>query len=116
MKAKLTLPMPPTVNHYYGRSKTGIPYLTKKAKGYRHDVAVIVNNEGHRGKFGRQRLGVCVTLFFASGGDIDNRMKPLLDALEEANLFHNDRQIDDLRIIRGHRVKGGRCEVTIWRM
>lgn len=113
-KVKLTLPMPPTINHYYGQTKTGLKYLTKKAKGFRHDVAIIVNNAGYRGHFQKKRLAVRVDLHFSSGGDVDNRSKPLLDALEHADLFVNDRQVDDLRLVRGHRVSGGRCVVTIW--
>lgn len=117
MKVELTLPMPPTVNNYYGIVPgTQKRYLTKKAKAFRHDVAIIVAQEGLRGHFGKAKLAMRVDLNFAAAGDCDNRNKPLLDALEEAFLYENDRQIKDLRIVIGHQVKGGRCKVTIWEM
>lgn len=114
---KLELPAPPTINHYYGRSRNSRAfYLTKGAKIYRHEVAVLVNNAGVRGRFGRGRIAVRVDLHLSHGGDLDNRLKPLLDALEYAEVFTNDRQIDDLRVVRGHPVVGGRCTVQIWRL
>ena len=116
-EVKLTLPMPPTINHYYGYNrKTGGRYLKKRAKVFRHEVAVLAHQQGGRGAFGKYKLVMRVDLYFPAGGDLDNRMKGLLDALEYAEVFDNDRQIDDLRIVRGHRVKGGRCDVTIWRI
>lgn len=47
--------------------------------------------------------------------DIDNLAKALLDALEAGGLFHDDCQIDDLRIIRDKEdiVKGGKVVVHI---
>ena len=114
---ELTLPLPPTVNKYYGVVKgTQKRYLTKHAKAFRHDVAVIVEQSGLRGAFPRGPLAVRIDLHFSSGGDIDNRNKPLFDALQEAQLFANDRQIKDKRVVVGHPVKGGRCEIKIWRM
>jgi crossover junction endodeoxyribonuclease RusA len=45
--------------------------------------------------------------------DIDNRIKSLQDALEVAGAYDNDEQIDDLRVLRGPIVSGGRMEVMI---
>lgn len=114
---ELTLPVPPSDNRYYGKPKRSPvhKYLTRSAKVFRHEVAVIVNENGYRGRFGRARVAVKIILHLPSGGDIQNRMKGLFDALEHAEIFDNDRQVDDFRVIRGHPVKGGRCHVTIWR-
>jgi len=113
---QMVLPMPPSINHYYGSGKNGIRYLKKPAKVFRHEVAVIAHKGSSRGVFGNARLAMRVDLHFGNGGDLDNRLKGLLDALEYAEVFENDRQIDDLRIVRGHRVVGGRCEVKIWEL
>lgn len=116
-RVDLVLPMPPTVNNYYGIVKgTSQRYLMRAAKLFRHEVALIVDKAERRGFFGDAKLAMRVDLHFARDGDVDNRLKPLLDALEYADLFGNDRRIDDLRVVRGHRVKGGRCLVTIWRL
>lgn len=114
-KVELTLPVPPSDNRYYGKPQgSRHKYITKGGRAFKHDVAVIVANEGLRGHFGMARLAMLVELHLDRGGDIQNRLKGLCDALEESHLFTNDRQIDDLRIVRRHRVKGGRCQVTLW--
>ena len=114
---ELILPIPPSDNRYYGKAKgKQHKYVTQSGRVFKHEVAVIVANQGLRGEFGKARLAVLVTLHLPSGGDIQNRLKALCDGLEESHLFENDQQIDDLRIIRGHRVKGGRCVVKIWRI
>ena len=45
--------------------------------------------------------------------DIDNRIKSVLDALQDANLFNNDFQINELTIRRGSPIEGGRLFVKI---
>lgn len=111
---ELTLPLPPTVNHAYGQ-RGKVRYLRKGYKIFKHEVAVIVANENARGHFPRpKRVGVAVVLHMTGRGDIDNRVKPLLDALEEAHVFENDSQVGELKVTRGYPVKGGRCHVTIW--
>lgn len=45
--------------------------------------------------------------------DLDNRVKAVQDALQEAGLFDNDSQIDHLEVKRGTIVQGGKCEVLI---
>jgi len=41
--------------------------------------------------------------------DIDNRVKPLLDALEKADVFDDDEAIDAIHVYRGEIVKHGMC-------
>ena len=110
----LELPIPPSVNHYYGRR--GVQnYLAKSGKVFRHMVATAVNEAGYRGYFGDKRLVIDAVLHLPSrAGDIDNRLKPLLDALEKAELFDNDRQVDSLKVKRGEREKPGKCVVRVW--
>ena len=45
--------------------------------------------------------------------DIDNRIKAVLDALQKADVFHDDFQVDHLEMIRGEIIKGGQLLVTI---
>jgi crossover junction endodeoxyribonuclease RusA len=66
-------------------------------------------------KFGTARLAVKVEAYPPRDiGDLDNLLKPLLDALEHAGVFENDKQVDDLRITRMHPVSAGAVEVHIW--
>ena len=114
---RLELPLPPTINHYYGyrNGKVRQIYITKDGKAFRHHVALEVMIKGARGRFERNRLALDIELNFQRrGADLDNRIKPLFDALERATLFENDRQIDEFHVKRGENIKGGRCVVRIW--
>lgn len=110
---RVRLPFPPTINHYYGRDpRNGHPYLTKRAKQYRRQVALVMAGES---TFGKARLAVKVEAHPPRQiGDLDNLLKPLLDALEHAGVFDNDKQVADLRIVRKHPVAAGAVEVQIW--
>jgi crossover junction endodeoxyribonuclease RusA len=45
--------------------------------------------------------------------DLDNMLKPMLDALTHVKVWSDDSQIDDLRIVRGLPVKGGLMTVEV---
>ena len=69
------------------------------------------------------RLEAIVTRPDRRRRDVDNLLKSLLDALDHAEVYEDDSQIQDLRI--GWRcdenqqpviVAGGLCEVSIWRI
>lgn len=113
-RVRLTLPLPPTVNRYYGVVPgTQRRYLTKPAKAFRHDVSVAVEQRKLIHRFEQGRLMVHVVLHMSRSGDVDNRNKPLLDALQHAHLFTDDKQVKRLIVDVGHFVRGGRCDVTI---
>lgn len=123
---KLRLPYPPSVNKYYAqrrnvrchccRNMVKVPpsYLTKEAKEFRREVArQLIGSE----QFGSALLAARIDWFPPrNAGDIDNRVKPLLDALEDAKLLDDDKQFKDVRIVWQHPVPGGYCQVQIWRI
>ena len=45
--------------------------------------------------------------------DIDNVLKPTIDALCQAHIFEDDSQIDVLFVRRAETIKGGKCVVSI---
>jgi crossover junction endodeoxyribonuclease RusA len=109
------LPYPPTINHYYGTDpRTGHKYLTKRARTFRKTVwALLVGCE----KMGSAEVAVLIDVYPPRNvGDIDNTVKPLLDALEHAQVFDNDKQVVDLRIRLNHMLCGGAVDVKIWRI
>lgn len=109
----LALPLPPTINHYWGRSGNRT-FLSKKALDFRQVVQdYAVDNKLQ--SFGDARLEVHVCIYPATKAriDLDNRLKPLNDALMEAGLFDDDSQIDYLSVKRGEVVKAGKCIVYI---
>ena len=108
----LTLPWPPSANHYWGQSGNR-KYITKRGLAFREQVAESVAESGAHA--GAGRLAVFVSLFQPTRRkcDIDNYMKALLDALQEAGLYENDEQIDRLEIVRMPPTKGGKCCVVV---
>ena len=112
MHLQLILPYPPTVNHYWGQSGKH-RFLGKKGKKFRQAVAEACLDAEVQTLTGR--LSVHVALFPPDKRmrDVDNVLKPLLDACEHAGCFVNDSQIDELHIIRQEVRKGGACTILV---
>jgi crossover junction endodeoxyribonuclease RusA len=110
---ELTLPFPPSANAYIRHVSGHQHYFSPEAKAFRKEVAVLVKLT--RIKPLRGRLKVVVDLHGPNrrAFDIDNRAKPLLDALMHAGCFVDDEQVDRLEIVRGPIVKGGVAIVKI---
>lgn len=111
----LTLPWPPTINHYYAPgSRPGTHYMTPQARAYRIEVSTRVGAQRMRkGLTGRLRLHAVAHPPDRRARDLDNLHKGLLDALQHAGVYDSDSQIDDLRIVRGDVVKGGKIVVAV---
>ena len=112
MHISLTLPWPPSVNHYWGQSGNR-RFIGKKGVQFRKDVIEAVHVAGVIALEGR--LCVHVNLYPPDKRkrDIDNVLKSTLDACEHAGCYENDSQIDELHIIRKEVVKGGLCNIVI---
>lgn len=130
---KLTLPYPPSVNHYWNEKaikakKTGrwtiIKYLSKRAKVFREEVQGAVYEQLGMPPRLNCRLAIIIHQHYGptredsrtTGGthqDIDNSLKPLFDALEWCRVYQDDEQIDELLVLRKRRAAIGRVEVTI---
>jgi crossover junction endodeoxyribonuclease RusA len=98
----------------YWRNFRGNTVLSKSGRLYKTAVAECVV-EQNIPKFGGKRLEVTLFLYPRSKvvTDLDNRLKAVLDGLEEAGVYDNDGQIDVLMIQRGEQRKGGGVDVMI---
>ena len=107
----LTLPWPPSVNHYWGQCGTR-RFIKEKGVKFREMTAEQV---AAIGKKMEGRLSVFVTLLPPNRQrrDIDNSIKALLDALQHAGCFDDDEQIDVLHVERKNVTKGGKCCVVV---
>ena len=109
----LTLPFPPSMNTYW-RNFRGRTVLSKAGRLYKLAVAeyVAANNVP---KYGESKLKITMILQPKDKRriDIDNRIKCVLDSLQEAGVFDDDFQVDELHVHRGEQVKGGRLLLTI---
>src|SRR5262245_5454540 len=88
----ILLPWPPTLNHNKQVSPKGVYYLTDEHKAFRREVAGRILEKGLH----RLRLsGKLAVTFYASPPDrrrrdLDNIVKPALDALVLAGLLADD--------------------------
>lgn len=123
------LPMPLSVNAAWRSPQRkeilkgmdpGTKFLTDEHRRYRTLVISLVRREMLRAELREQpllgRVELLVKLYFADARrcDIDNRIKPLQDALTHAHAYQDDSQIDRLvveRIIEPRARE--RCEVTL---
>jgi Holliday junction resolvase RusA-like endonuclease len=94
----IAVPLPPTINHYYAsRGVGGARRLTDAARHWRESVSKIAWYAVRQG-----RIVIpppyCVHIWASLGkaDDIDNRIKPLLDALQHGQVIVNDRDVVEL--------------------
>ena len=105
---KLWLPMPPSINHYYGIKKNGQRYLKPKALWFRREVLFWVKKATFESYPSQppclfqphEKLALQIIVYPPNKRrrDLDNLLKALLDALQAAGVFHDDAAIKDLRI------------------
>lgn len=109
----LTLPLAPSVNHYYQRTKGGGMRISDKGQFFRAEV----RNAVVRSKMPKLTGKLCVVLRVFPRDkrctDLDNYCKATLDALQHGGAYENDGMIDDLQVTRGPIVTGGRIEVLV---
>ena len=114
MTYALTVPWPPSCNHYW-RHARGRTYVSEAGTAYRRAVVALF-----RGRFKalKGRLHVVVKLYPPDKRrrDVDNSAKALLDALAHAGVYQDDSQIDLLTLERCERKPGGAVFVEIAEM
>lgn len=112
----LRLPYPPSINHYYVRTNKGMA-IKPEGKWYRQQVGFLVAIARLPRKFlGNEKVQVTIHAFTPDRipRDVDNILKCLLDALTDAHVWGNDKQVYDLHITKGYDIqKKGYVEVTV---
>lgn len=98
----------------YWRNFRGRTILSPAGRAYKAAVADYVV-EYRVPKLGDIKLRISMVLFPRDKRkiDIDNRIKCVLDALQDAGVFDDDFQVDELSIVRGKPIKGGAIRVLI---
>lgn len=109
----LSLPYPPSINTYWGFHGSH-RFLTKKAREFKALVSNIVVSQPIR--FGDCLLEIHIVWHCPDRRtrDIDNTLKPLFDALVQADLMNDDSQIKRIEVEFGEVIKGGKTEMKIF--
>jgi len=124
---ELTLPYPPSVNHYktigrIQRTTTGKLYQTRinsnETKRYYFEVWFLVQHlKAKEGliSFDSATISVEVDVYPPDGRkrDLDGCLKVLLDSMQRAGLYNDDYQIARLLVQRKCIIKGGQIIVRI---
>lgn len=113
----LELPMAPTANNHYATIVIAKkPRRIVSSEGKKFRAAVLRYCRSENVPLCRGSLKVQGFLFFQTrAGDIDNRIKPTLDALEYAGVCTNDKQVVhvDFRRVGSREPKPGRMIIVI---
>jgi crossover junction endodeoxyribonuclease RusA len=108
----LTLPWPPSVNHYWRHVGHKI-LISKIGREYRAGVVAALFGHGVQPIDGR--LAVVVEAYPPDNRrrDLDNIQKALLDSMQHGGAYADDSQIDRIEVIRCEVVSGGKVDVRI---
>ncbi len=114
MTEPISLPWPPSVNHYW-RTWRGSVLVSREGRTYREDVRALLAGGGFHKPPPGARIALCMDAYPPDRRrrDLDNLLKSVLDALEHASLYADDSQIDLLVTRRRRLVSGGKLNICI---
>jgi crossover junction endodeoxyribonuclease RusA len=94
-----------------------VTYVSHEAREYQELVkaSLLEHQKCHRST-GRIAYRMVVCPRSNREQDISNRIKVLEDALQHANLFNNDSQVDQIEVRRGPVVAGGAVKISVWEL
>lgn len=114
MVSRMTLPWPPSVNHYY-RHVGPRTLISRAGREYRTAVCGLLAGGAARKPPAGGRIALAMDAFPPDRRrrDLDNTLKAVGDSLEHAGIYEDDSQIDLLVVSRHRPVKGGKVEIRI---
>ena len=112
----LSLPYPPTVNHYWIRTHNGTGLaIGKPGRAFRERVAWAALEHPEL-KLGAKQWDIIIISVYPPDRrrrDLDNILKALLDALQHAGALEDDSQLDQILLVRKGVVAEGKVVVRL---
>ena len=107
----LKLPLPPTTNHIYMRTRRGV-FLTTKARDWKQEAGWMLKEAWMPKPTLKEDVCVKVTYFLKRERDLDGGNKLLFDAMERI-VYENDKQIVEIYLYKKWDKKNPRLEVEV---
>jgi len=99
----VTIPVPPSVNHLHASAKGGRRYKTRLYRAWERDAAWEIRTQHPGHVIGKYALTLILPKI---RGDIDNRLKPVLDLLHRLGITPDDRHCVNARVATDIERKG----------
>lgn len=115
MICELYTAYPPTVNNYYVKTQRGI-HISQKGRKFRDQLITDFHEqlEGMPKIEGKVRIDVIAWVPDNRKRDLDNLMKPVMDAMTHAGFWSDDSQVDQMSVYRGTKVAPeGACYIRV---
>jgi crossover junction endodeoxyribonuclease RusA len=98
----------PSINNYYVKTRNGV-FLSKTGRASRQSGIELIQGQFPGIESIQYDIHLSIVLFppNARSFDLDNRLKPILDTIQESGLIENDKQVQQLVVYRGQVVKSG---------
>jgi len=111
-KRMITLPWPPSVNHYW-RNVGPRVLISRKGREYRKLVCGLLAHSGRETMTGRIALVIDAFPPDRRRRDLDNLPKAVQDSLAHAGVYEDDSMIDLLVIRRREVCPGGKLVIKL---
>lgn len=109
----LTLPYPPTVNHYWGTAGKR-RFMKPKGIKFRNDVVgIVLQNNANKKLSNRIMIDIKAYMPDRRKRDLDNINKAIFDALVHSGVILDDDQIDIIHSERKEVIKNGKIELVV---
>jgi len=110
----ISLPWPPSINHYWRRVGPRT-LISREGRTFRRNVCALLGGGGPRKPPAGGRIALCMDAFPPDRRrrDLDNLPKAIQDSLAYAGIYEDDSQIDLLTVRRREVVRGGTVTIEV---
>ena len=104
----------PSINNYYVKTRNGV-FLSKSGKQTRQRGIELIQSQLGDIETILYDIHLSIVLFppNARSFDLDNRLKPILDTIQESGVIANDSQVQQIAVYRGCVVKNGAIYIVL---